>query len=84
MLANLIKHFVSSFSLTLSSPYFLLLVLLIVSPAVLHLPRGTRPLCGGVLPVRDSRLLHGRVAGADVRHFHARLHIPPATLHTFR
>lgn len=48
---------------------------------VLHLPCGAWPIRGGVLPVRHTRILHGGLAGADVRHLHAGLHLPAAAVH---
>jgi len=48
---------------------------------VLHIPRGSRTFCGGVLPMCNPRILHGGLAGANVRHLHAGLHLPAAALH---
>jgi len=47
---------------------------------VLHIPRGSRTFCGGVLPVCNPRILHGGLAGANVRHLHAGFHLPAAVL----
>jgi len=48
---------------------------------VLHIPRGSRTFCGGVLPVCNPRILHGGLAGANVRHLHAGFHLPAAAVH---
>ena len=42
-----------------------------------HISRGARPVCRGVLPVRDVRRLHRAVAGAAVQ-------LPVSTAHVRR